>query len=70
MKVDISKEIGDFKHLNCINLGPNIANVYSYEITKAYYRKINAAAVRLHDVPLNNPPSRTAVTPTSWIKGC
>ncbi len=58
MKVDFSREIGNFKHLNCINLGPIISNVYSYELTKAYYRKINAAAVRLHDVPLWNPGMR------------
>ena len=55
MKVDFSREEGTFKHLNGINLGPMIGNVYSYEVTKAFYRKINASAVRLHDVPLNNP---------------
>ena len=58
MKVDFTKGLGEFKHLNCINLGPVLSNVYSYELTKAYYRKINAAAVRLHDVPLCNPGMR------------
>ena len=58
MKVDFSKELGNFKHLNCINLGPIISNVYTYELTKAYYKKLNAAAVRLHDVPLLNPGMR------------
>ena len=58
MKVDFTKELGDFKHLNCINLGPVLSNVYTYELTKAYYKKINAAAVRLHDVPLFNPGMR------------
>ena len=58
MKVDFSKELGNFKHLNCINLGPVISNFYTYELTKAYYRRINPAAVRLHDVPLWNPSMR------------
>ena len=55
MKIDFSKPVGPFKHLNGINLGPTMNNVYSYELTKELYRKLNCSCVRLHDAPLFNP---------------
>ncbi|MBQ9335897.1 MAG: hypothetical protein IJS14_01200 [Lentisphaeria bacterium] len=58
MKVDFKRSVGKFKPMNGVSLAPTMSNIYAWERGCDLYRKLNIQAVRLHDVPLNNPGMR------------
>ena len=58
MKVDFGRVTGKFKPMNGVSLAPCMSTIFTWERTCDLYRRLNVQAVRLHDVPLNNPGMR------------
>lgn len=62
MQIRFQNVIGTIRKLNGVCLAPPTGNRFAIQQFNEAYRKMNVAAVRLHDCPLNNPGMRLVDT--------